>query len=161
MHSEKGSFNFETAVEGSRAADLAAASIPAAEVNEVAEFAAFPPFTKYIPDLPPLAQNEMVMYLTNEGGTRRQVVQRDDDILTPQQVKDNWKEVEEAMGKELKTWAKYKCFSRKKRVEARNIIDTRWVLKFKWELPTSSVGTTSGGSRAADARRTIRARLTV
>ncbi len=71
------------------------------------------------------------------------------------------------MLKELLTWANLRCFSRKKRADARNIIDTRWVLKFKWEQPTVDANASTaalGGSRPAEAReavRTIRARLTV
>ena len=64
------------------------------------------------------------------------------------------------MLKELQTWAELKCFSRKARREARNVIDVRWVIKFKWELPTTAVG---GSQRAEPSRavKTIRARLTV
>ena len=51
--------------------------------------------------------------------------------------------------KELKTWHQLKCFSRKQRRHARNIIDTRWVLKFKW--------VEENGKQV----RIIRARLTV
>ena len=40
------------------------------------------------------------------------------------------------MLKELKTSAQLKCFIRKPRHLARNVIDTRWVLKNKWEVPT-------------------------
>ena len=64
------------------------------------------------------------------------------------------------MLKELQTWATLKCFSRKARKNARNIIDVRWVVKFKWEVPTSD----ASGSRPTEARppvQTIRARLTV
>ena len=52
---------------------------------------------------------------------------------------------------ELATWHKHKCFERRLRRKARNIIDCRWVLKWKVsETPSGSAGT-----------RTIRARLTV
>ena len=64
------------------------------------------------------------------------------------------------MLKELQTWARLKCFSRKPRSSARNVIDVRWVIKFKWEVPTSD----ARGSRSTETRtpvRTIRARLTV
>ena len=90
---------------------------------------------------------------------RQEVVQRDDDILTPAQLKEHWPEVRKAMLKELQTWAKLKCFSRRARKTARNIIDVRWVIKFEWEIPTGD----ASGSRQAEARvpmRTIRARLT-
>ena len=64
------------------------------------------------------------------------------------------------MLKELQTWAQLKCFSRKPRSSARDVIDVRWVIKFKWDAPTSD----ASGSRPTEARtpiRTIGARLTV
>ena len=73
------------------------------------------------------------------------------------------------MLKELETWAKMGCFSRKPRAHARNIIDTRWALKYKWDQPTTSASrsskTRSGEGHPSEAGpksvRTIRARLTV
>ena len=94
---------------------------------------------------------------------RQTVVKRDDDILTPEQVKQLWPEVQKAMLKELMTWANLSCFSRRPRKGARNVIDVRWVLKFKWELPTTDAARADGEGRSAEAQavRTIRARLTV
>eukprot|EP00974_Lingulodinium_polyedra_P073045 7069775-Lingulodinium_polyedra.AAC.1 len=46
---------------------------------------------------------------------RQTVVQRDDDVLAPGQLKTHWREVRQAMLKELQTWAKLKCFSRRPR----------------------------------------------
>ena len=60
----------------------------------------------------------------------------------------------------MQTWAKLSCFSRKPRTGARNIIDTRWVIKWKWEIPTTSISSGRSPSEAA-AVRSIRARLTV
>ena len=66
---------------------------------------------------------------------RQVVVKRDDDVLTPEQLKQHWPEVRQAMLKELQTWCKLKSFSRRPRRGARNVIDVRWVIKFKWEFP--------------------------
>ena len=63
------------------------------------------------------------------------------------------------MDKELRTWVKLGRVSRKSRSQARNIIDTRWVLKWKWDQPTVSVHTTS--KTVQEAVRVIRARLTI
>ena len=68
------------------------------------------------------------------------------------------------MLKELQTWAKLNCFSRGKRQGARNIIYVRWVIKVKWETPTSDVNKAASGNRPVDAQeavRTNRASLTV
>ena len=63
------------------------------------------------------------------------------------------------MLKELQTWNKLQCFSRRLRRDARNIIDTRWVLKWKWDYPTVDINKTA----IADAKpvRIIRARLCI
>ena len=63
------------------------------------------------------------------------------------------------MDKELRTRVKLGRTSRKPRPEARNIIDARWVLKWKWDQPTTSVH--SNASRENKAVRVIRARLTI
>jgi transcriptional regulator with XRE-family HTH domain len=74
---------------------------------------AFPgEMAKFLAGSPKLSSNQILVFATDQNGTRRQVVQRDDDVLTPQQVKEHWPEVMEAMHKELKTWLKYKRFSR-------------------------------------------------
>ena len=67
-------------------------------------------------------------------------------------------EVIAAMVSELQTWAKFQCFSRKLRKDARNIIDCRWVLKWKWEIAATSV---ADSTTKQESRRVIRARLTV
>ena len=46
---------------------------------------------------------------TPSTGTRRIVTQRDDDLLTPEETKQRWPEVEAALLKELLAWAKLKC----------------------------------------------------
>ena len=103
--------------------------------------------------------DEMLIYAVKHNRVRAKVVKRDDDLLTPEEVNKHWPEVVVAMEKELKTWAKLKCISRKARREARNIIDTRWVLKWKWDQPTVSAA--NSGSHGAEAVRIIRARLTI
>eukprot|EP00974_Lingulodinium_polyedra_P093810 9090107-Lingulodinium_polyedra.AAC.1 len=40
--------------------------------------------------------------------------------------------VQVAQVKELLTWQRYQCFSRKPRKQARNVIDVRRVMKWKW-----------------------------
>ena len=86
-----------------------------------------------VPDAPPVASDEILVFQTSaKSATRRVVVQRDDDILTAEQVKEHCDEVQKARLKELHIWNDHKCFSRKLRRDAQNIIDTRWVIKFKW-----------------------------
>ena len=97
------------------------------------ELAIYPPMCNTVPDAPHVAENEVLVFQTSaKSATRRIVVQRDDDILTPEQVNEHWDEVQKARLKEFITWNDLKCFSRKLRRDAQNIIDTRWVIKFKW-----------------------------
>ena len=82
-------------------------------------------------------------------GVRASVVERDDDNLTAEEIKTHSAAVQAAKVKELRAWQHYKCFSRKPRRNARNVIDARWVVKWKWV------------EEAGKRERVIRARLTV
>ena len=106
-----------------------------------------------------VAEDQMICFKVVNNTVKSSAISRDDDLLTSEEVKKHWPEVCQAMLKELQTWQKLKCFSRKQRKDARNIIDTRWVLKWKWEQPTVSVA--DSGSLQAEAVRVIRARLTI
>ncbi len=106
--------------------------------------------------------DEMVLIQMGHNTAQQAVVQRDDDLLTAEQLKTHWAEVQAAMLKELQTWATLKCFSRRQRQGARNVIDVKWVIKFKWETPTADAsGASERRESEARAMRTIRARLTV
>ena len=72
----------------------------------------------------------------NKPGKRIVNVERDDDVLTAEEIKSHSDEVNAAMLKELTTGTKHKCFSRRPRRNAHNVIDCRWVLKWKWEEET-------------------------
>jgi hypothetical protein len=66
------------------------------------------------------------------------------------------------MQNELQTWVDLKCIARKKRKDARNIIDVKWVVKYKWE--EAAISATTGASNANSEqtrKKTIRARLTI
>jgi hypothetical protein len=83
------------------------------------------------------------------AGARKAVIERDTDLLTAEELEKHKAEVEAAVLAELTTWANFKCFSPKKRRTATNIIDSRFVYKWKYE-------TVDGVPR-----RIIRARLCV
>ncbi|MAD34454.1 MAG: hypothetical protein CMJ88_11970, partial [Planctomycetes bacterium] len=93
----------------------------------------------------------MQVYRTAQVEAKKKaVIERDTDVLTPEELVKHKDEVAAAVLKELQTWRKYNCFSRKARCNAQNIIDTRWVFKWKYEALPSG-----------EKRRIIRARLTV
>jgi len=108
---------------------------------------------------PPQEGEVVVLRVSYGDATRRAVVKRDDDTLTAAEIEQHKDEVDAAMLQELRTWSKFTCFSRKLRRDARNIIDCRWVLKWKWEHDVTDA--TSGQSSTKASRRVIRARLTV
>ncbi len=70
------------------------------EKNAFAELAVYSPMTHCIPDVP------FKTFKTPSAGTRRIFTQQDDDLLTPEETKQHWPEIEAATLKELLTWAK-------------------------------------------------------
>merc|ERR1712012_284501 len=82
------------------------------------------------PDLM-VTEDQMICFKVVNNKVKSSVISRDDELLTPEETKKHWPEVCQAMLKELQTWQKLNCFSRKLRKDARNINDTRWVLKWK------------------------------
>ena len=66
-----------------------------------------------------------------ETHSRKVIIERSDDLLTPEEVEQNKTAVVQAILDELKTWEGYKCFCRRPRKSAPCVIDVRWVFKFK------------------------------
>jgi len=138
---------------------VAASTEPEATFTELA--VPFP-FTNMIPDMYWLDPDVTVVYKIGATETRRAVVRREDDILTPQQLQQHWPAVMAAMQKELQDWVNLKNFSRKPRAGARNIVDTRWVHKFKWEQqPVDAVRGSSQSVGTTPSKMIIRSRLTL
>lgn len=63
---------------------------------------------------------------------KKAVVERDTDVLTRDEMKTRAKEVTVATEEELQIWVGHGCFTRHPRQGARNILDVRWVAKWKW-----------------------------
>ena len=72
-------------------------------------------------------------------GAARAVVQRDDALLTADEVQKHWPEVMTAIKQELETRAKNGCTSRTQRKLSRNILDVEWVVKWKFKQDARSV----------------------
>ena len=102
----------------------------------------------------------LCMRLYQSTGRAQTVVEREDALRTPEETNEHWPAVLTAMYEELQTWVKYGCISRKPRNQARNIIDVKWVKKWKFEQAARSVED-SRTKGPADTKRIIRARLTV
>ena len=65
------------------------------------------------------------------ASSKKTVIDRDTDLLTPEEYAQNKSEVAAAIKEELMVWIQHKCFARKPRKNARNILDVRWVGKWK------------------------------
>ena len=78
------------------------------------EFPSF--YSKLLPDCRPVTEGDIaVLRVYLQSGVKTAVIQRDTDNLTPDELAKHKDEVMAAMLKELQTWAKYKCFSRRPR----------------------------------------------
>ena len=60
------------------------------------------------------------------------VVERDTDLLTDAEYYKFAGEVSAAILEELRIWIVHQCFTRRPRKGARNVLDVRWVGKWKW-----------------------------
>ena len=67
---------------------------------------------------------------------KKAVIERDTDNLTSAEIEKHSREVEAAIYEELKIWIEHKYFERRPRKGARNILDVRWVYKWKWVKST-------------------------
>ena len=63
---------------------------------------------------------------------RKTVIERNDDLLTMEEMKEHASECLAAMTDELRTWSDLRCFERAPRQGAANILDTKWVFKWKY-----------------------------
>ena len=65
-------------------------------------------------------------------------IEREAGSLTPEQLKTHAKEVDEACLSELRKWVKLGAFKIRNRVGSPNIMDSRWVIRFK-RMPDGSL----------------------
>jgi hypothetical protein len=93
---------------------------------------------------------ELAILRTFATGIKQAVIERDTDTLTPAEMRLHAGDIAAADLKELQTWQHCKCMERAPRHTCSNIIDCKWVRKWKVEEQTD--GTT---------KRYIRSRLTV
>ena len=63
---------------------------------------------------------------------KKAVIERDTDDLTREELVTYRDAVVTAIATELKTYHNFKCFSRRPKQGARNVIDGRWVIKWKF-----------------------------
>ena len=81
---------------------------------------------------------------------RRAVVEREDDILTKVELEQHKNLVSAGIREELITWIQHTCFERRWRNRARNILDVKWVPKWKF-VKAASVGKGYAGGAGGSA----------
>ena len=74
--------------------------------------------------------NLMKVFLNAEA--KKEVIERDTDLLTTKELLDHRKEVDEATVKEYETWHKYGCFERIPKKKCKVLIDAKLVSKWKY-----------------------------
>ena len=74
--------------------------------------------------------NTMKVFLNAEA--KKEVIERDTDLLTAKELIDHRKEVDEATVKEYETWHKYNCFERIPKKKCKVLIDAKLVSKWKY-----------------------------
>ena len=83
-------------------------------------------------DMPGLEPGTHVTVLIYAAGPAKAVVQRDDDLLTKEELKQHKAAVEAAILEELRIWHKHGAFKRHKRRAGMNIMTSRFVAKWKF-----------------------------
>ena len=87
--------------------------------------------TEYFQDSRDVSKpNMMKVFLNAEA--KKEVIERDTDLLTAKELIDHRKEVDEATVKEYETWHKYGCFERIPKKKCKVLIDAKLVSKWKY-----------------------------
>ena len=79
----------------------------------------------------PVPEGHTAALLIYNTHAKKAVVETDQDLLTKDEYRTHAKDVISAIRDELSTWIAHQCFRRKARKGAYNILDVRWVGKWK------------------------------
>ena len=81
----------------------------------------------------PLSEGESVVtYLSGDGGSiQKSVIVKEFDALSPSDLRDHQDKVQETKFKELSDLHGLGCYGRMPRRQANNIVDTKWVIRWK------------------------------
>ncbi|CAE7444645.1 unnamed protein product [Symbiodinium necroappetens] len=88
-------------------------------------------FSKVIGDDSLLKPAETYVLRMYASGFRNAVIQRESDLLTEQELRRHDEAVKAAILEELKIWEGYQCFERTPRKGAHNVMDSKFVAKWK------------------------------
>ena len=76
--------------------------------------------------------DEIVFNVLEDGSISEPVIKKETGNLTPQEIQSNQGKVDAGKFKELVGLFDLGCFGRMRKSEAHNIVDTRWVITWKW-----------------------------
>ena len=106
--------------------------------------------TKCFVDDSTMAADELCILQVFLAGHKQVVIKRDTDLLTTQELRDNEALVASAVIEELRIWIENNCFEMTLKLGAKNVLDSRFVAKWKkvkassLSLKTPAAGTTTG-----------------
>ena len=72
----------------------------------------------------------MRIYVSEQA--KRAVVIKEDDLLTRKVIEQHTGEVADATHKEISKWLDHKCFETHRLKDAKNLMTSRYVVKWKW-----------------------------
>ena len=84
-----------------------------------------------VDEMPPPGHIAKLRVYLNQP-VKRAVVETDTELLSPDEFITHAKAVAQAIYDELGIWINHNCFERRTRYGARNILDVRWVAKWKF-----------------------------
>ena len=80
-----------------------------------------------------LAENEIAVFIVNPDGSSETVIERTNNVLTHTEVLKHMEDCKKAILEELGRWNKHKAWGRMPRSKAKNLLTSKWVLKWKGE----------------------------
>jgi len=94
--------------------------------------------------------DEVLVFQVDRHGQVQKLIERDTNVLTLSEAREHSEACRQAMKDELERWLSLQAFERQRRSDATNVLDSRWVLKWKWVENAAGVK-----------ERIIKARMTV
>lgn len=105
------------------------------EGPQITELLVLPNMANCFGDADKLGADEAFAIKMYHTGSKVEVVKRASDLLTKEELVQHKQKVEEAIFEEFNIWDNYKCFKMVPRQGATNIIDSRFVAKWKVKDP--------------------------
>ena len=105
--------------------------VPHDETDEPAELVFTHQTSQYLDKSPKLADDHEISFQYNNDEPPVAVIQRVNNLITRDEALKHSHECKTAMIKELERWCKHKAWVRKSRKDCHNVLQSRWVLKWK------------------------------